>query len=133
MTEHPSVLFTHGRFYSAADPRATAMLVRDGRIAWLGDAADAPAADRRVDLGGLLVTPAFVDAHVHTTDTGIGLLGLDLSGTRSARDVLDALEAHAARQPADAIIVGHGWDESGWAHQTPPSGASHAGRRVRPR
>jgi predicted amidohydrolase YtcJ len=88
MTEHPSVLFTHGRFYSAADPRATAMLVRDGRIAWLGDAADAPSADRRVDLGGLLVTPAFVDAHVHATDTGLAFDGLDVSGVRSAASLL---------------------------------------------
>ena len=86
MTEHPSVAFTNGRFYSAADPRATAMLVRDGRIAWLGDAADAPSADRRVDLGGLLVTPAFVDAHVHATDTGLARDGLELSGVRALFD-----------------------------------------------
>ena len=32
MSEHPSVLYFHGRFYSAADPRATAMLVRDGIV-----------------------------------------------------------------------------------------------------
>ena len=64
----------------AADPRATAMLVRDGRIAWLGADADAPAADVTVDLGGALVTPAFVDAHLHATDTGLAFDGLDLSG-----------------------------------------------------
>ena len=33
-----------------------------------------------VDLGGALVTPAFVDAHVHATDTGLALAGLDLAG-----------------------------------------------------
>ena len=65
------VLYTNARFYSAADPRATAMLVRDGSIAWLGDGGDAPSAGRTVDLDGGLVTPAFVDAHVHATDTGL--------------------------------------------------------------
>ena len=51
MTIHPPTLYQGGRFYSAADPRATAMLVRDGRIAWLGADADAPSADVTVDLG----------------------------------------------------------------------------------
>jgi len=116
-----TTVYRGGDVNSAAVPRATALAVAGDRITWIGEDADAPAADVTVDLDGALVTPGFVDAHVHTTDTGIGLLGLDLSGTRSARDVLDALEAHAARQPADAIIVGHGWDESAWARKTPPS------------
>jgi predicted amidohydrolase YtcJ len=119
----PSTLYRDGRVYSAADPQATALLVRDGAIAWLGATADAPAADVTIDLEGALVTPAFVDAHIHATDTGIVLLGLDLAGTRSAADVLDRLATHAAALPADAIVVGHGWDESAWPEQTPPSAA----------
>ncbi|WP_433307592.1 amidohydrolase [Actinoplanes sp. CA-030573] len=129
-----TVLYTNGRFYSAADPRATAMLVRDGRIAWLGDAADAPAADRRVDLAGLLVTPAFVDAHLHATDTGLAFDGLDLSGVRSAAELLDRVTAFAATRPPGAVVHGHGWDESTWVEQTPPSAAelerAAGGRRV---
>ncbi|MGX6607173.1 amidohydrolase [Micromonosporaceae bacterium Da 78-11] len=123
MTDLPSVLYTHGRFYSAADPRATAMLVRAGRIAWLGDAADAPAAERTVELDGALVTPAFVDAHLHATDTGLAFDGLDLSGVRSAGELLDAVSAFAATRPVDAVVHGHGWDESRWAEQTPPDAA----------
>jgi len=121
MTEHPSVLYTNGRFYSAAEPRATAMLVRAGKIAWLGAAADAPAADRTVDLAQALVTPAFVDAHVHATDTGLAFDGLDLSGTRSAAELLAAVSAFAATRPAGGVVHGQGWDESTWAAQVPPS------------
>lgn len=120
----PSRLFRNGHIYSPADPTATALLVRDGVIAWLGADADAPAgADATVDLGRALVTPAFVDAHIHASDTGIALLGLDLAGTRSSADVLDRVAAHAAALPADAVVVGHGWDESGWDDQIPPSAA----------
>ena len=128
------VLYSNGRFYSAADPRATAMLVRGDSIAWLGQTGDAPAADRVVDLGGALVTPAFVDAHLHTTDTGLAADGLDLSGTRSAGEVLAAVAAFAAGRPAGAVVHGHGWDESTWPEQTPPSAPelerAAAGRRV---
>jgi predicted amidohydrolase YtcJ len=117
------VLYRNGRIYSPADPTATALTVDDGRIAWLGADADAPPADRTVDLAGALVTPAFVDAHVHCTDTGITLTGLDLAGTRSREEVLDAVAGYAALRPGDAVVVGHGWDESGWADQRPPTAA----------
>ncbi|BBH70405.1 amidohydrolase [Actinoplanes sp. OR16] len=129
----PSVRYLNGRFYSAADPRATAMLVRGGRIAWLGQDADAPA-DRTVDLGGGLVTPAFVDAHLHATDTGLAIDGLDLSGVRSAGELLDAVAAFAAGKAPDAVVHGHGWDESTWPAQTPPTAdeldRAAGGRRV---
>ncbi|MEU4694050.1 amidohydrolase family protein [Actinoplanes sp. NPDC023714] len=132
--DSPSVRYLNGRFYSAADPRATAMLVRGGRIAWLGQDADAPAADRTVDLGGGLVTPAFVDAHLHATDTGLAFDGLDLSTVRSAGELLDAVAAFAAGKAPDAVVHGHGWDESTWADQVPPTAAeldrAAGGRRV---
>ena len=134
MTGHPPTLFSGGRFYSPADPTATAMLVRDGRIAWLGAAAEAPPADETVDLDGALVTPAFVDAHMHATDTGLAVDGLDLSGVRSAAEVLDAVAAFAAAKPADGVVLGHRWDESFWPDQTLPTAAeldrAASGRRV---
>ncbi|HEX6969849.1 MAG TPA: amidohydrolase [Micromonosporaceae bacterium] len=119
----PSTLYRGGRLYCPAEPQATALLVRDGRIAWVGADTDAPRADRTVDLDGALVTPAFVDAHVHTTDTGIALSGLDLSAARGAGEVLDAVAAHAAGLPPDAVVLGHGWDESGWAQRQLPTAA----------
>ncbi|HEX2772284.1 MAG TPA: amidohydrolase family protein [Micromonosporaceae bacterium] len=130
----PSTLYRGGHLYCPADPAATALLVRDGRIAWLGTDADAPTADHVVDLDGALVTPAFVDAHVHTTDTGLALSGLDLSATRSAAEVLDAVAGFAAALPTDAVVLGHGWDESAWTDQQPPTATdldrAGGGRRV---
>ncbi|MBQ1046900.1 amidohydrolase family protein [Micromonospora sp. C51] len=134
MTNNPSTLYRAGVLHCPADPSATALLVRDGRIVWLGSDADAPSADRVVELDGALVTPAFVDAHVHVSDTGLVLSGLDLSGARSAGELLDAVSAYAAGLPADAVVLGHGWDESTWAVAQPPSaaqlGRAADGRRV---
>ncbi|HEX6872083.1 MAG TPA: amidohydrolase family protein [Micromonosporaceae bacterium] len=118
-----TTLYRGGHVFTPADPRATAMLVTGDQVTWVGADADAPAADRVVDLAGALITPAFVDAHVHATDTGITLAGLDLSGTRSATELLDAVAAFATRLPADAVLLGHGWDESTWTDQRPPSAA----------
>ena len=115
-----SKLYRAGHVYSPADPRATALLVNDGRIAWVGADGDAPAADTVVDLDGALVTPAFVDAHVHSTNTGLMLGGLDVGGVRSAVEVLDAVAGRAKSLPPGALVLGFGWDESTWVDQRLP-------------
>ena len=51
--------------------RGDAALVIDGsRVAWVGDAAGAPAADSVVDAGGRAVIPGFVDSHSHLVFAG---------------------------------------------------------------
>ncbi len=116
-----TVLFRGGRVYSPADPRATALLVTDGQVAWVGADDEAPTAQEVVELDGALVTPAFVDAHVHSTNTGLTLAGLDLNPVRSAQQLLDAVAAHAAALPGTAVVLGFGWDESTWPDRRLPT------------
>lgn len=118
-------LFLGGTVHTPADPGATAVLVESGRIAWVGSEGAALAqrdgVDRVVDLAGTLLTPAFVDAHVHITATGMNLAGLDCTGTTSADDVLDRVRAHCSGLPAGDIVLGHGWDETTWANPHLPT------------
>ncbi|MET7440624.1 amidohydrolase family protein, partial [Streptomyces sp. NPDC005568] len=122
-----TVLLRGGEVHSPADPFATAMVVERGQIAWVGSegAADAFASgvDDVVDLGGALVTPAFTDAHVHTTATGLALTGLDLSGAPSLDAALALVRDFAAARPADRVLLGHGWDAARWSDGRPPTRA----------
>lgn len=114
-------LYRRGRVRSPAVPDATAMLVDGETVTWIGADDDAPAVGARVvDLGGALVTPAFVDAHVHTTDTGLAVAGLDLRAATSLREALDLVE-RAARSGRGRPIIGGGWDESTWPEGRPPT------------
>ncbi|QGV81683.1 amidohydrolase [Streptomyces ficellus] len=126
-SEHRTVLLRGGDVHSPADPFATAMVVERGHVAWVGSegAADAFAAgvDEVIDLEGALVTPAFTDAHVHTTATGLALTGLDLSGARTLAEALERVRAHSAARPADQVLLGHGWDAARWPESRPPSRA----------
>src|SRR6266545_534248 len=47
-----------------------ALVVSDGRIAWVGADAGAPAADEVLDVGGAAVLPGFVDSHTHLVFAG---------------------------------------------------------------
>lgn len=123
-TQTPATLYRGGRIRTPCAPDATGLLVTGQTITCLGRDADAPPADHVVDLAGALVTPAFVDAHVHLTDTGMASTALDLSPVRSAAELLAAVAAAAARLPGDAVVFGHGWDESRWPDPTPPDASA---------
>lgn len=122
-----TVLLRGGEVHSPADPFATAMVVQGEHIAWVGSegAADsfADAVDEVHHLDGALVTPAFTDAHVHTTATGLALTGLDLSAARTLGDALARIRRYAAERPGDRVLLGHGWDATGWPEGRHPSRA----------
>lgn len=66
------------------------MLVRDGLIFNTGYQLPFPGSDvPRIDLGGATVLPAFADAHVHFTQTGITMLGCQLGQTASVTELLE--------------------------------------------
>ncbi|WP_341973977.1 imidazolonepropionase [Microbacterium sp. LWO13-1.2] len=50
--------------------RDAAVLIEDGRIAWVGPAAQAPAAAEIVDADGRAMIPGFVDSHSHLVFAG---------------------------------------------------------------
>ncbi|SEL69031.1 hypothetical protein SAMN04515665_11727 [Blastococcus sp. DSM 46786] len=112
-----SLLLTDVR---VGDRPGRAVHVVDGRIAWTGAAADAPRADRVVAGEGALLSPAFVDAHVHATATGLALTGLDLHSSLSLAQAMAALRDHVAAAPA-GIVLGTGWDETGWPEGRGPT------------
>lgn len=47
-----------------------ALVVDQGRIAWIGPRSEAPGADSAVDLGGRAVLPGWVDSHTHMIFAG---------------------------------------------------------------
>jgi predicted amidohydrolase YtcJ len=104
-----------------ARPWARCLVVGGETIRWVGDdPAQAPAHDQVIDLSGATLQPAFVDAHVHLTATGLGLSGLDLGDCNSVDDCLAAVRAIADITPG-RVIWGGGWDDSRFPEGRPPS------------
>jgi imidazolonepropionase len=97
-----------------------AVVVDRGRVVWVGPAQDAPAADRRVDVGGRAVVPGFVDTHTHLVFAGDrsaefaarmagerydgGGIAATVAATRAATD--DALRAALAARMAELRAQG---------------------------
>ena len=69
-----STLFTGISELRTVSERGTlgdaALVAESGTISWIGSAAEAPAADEKVDLGGRAVLPGWVDSHTHMVFDG---------------------------------------------------------------
>ena len=50
--------------------RDAALVIEDGKVAWVGSSKDAPAADSSIDAAGRAVLPGFVDSHAHLMFAG---------------------------------------------------------------
>jgi predicted amidohydrolase YtcJ len=123
-TAGTTTLYRGGHIYGSSDPSASALVVADNQIAWIGSeqgaAGHADGVDEVVDLHGALVTPTFVDAHVHTSATGLGLRSVDLTGALSLNQALERIQ-EAARKRAGRPVYAPNWDEQGWPEHRPPS------------
>jgi predicted amidohydrolase YtcJ len=116
MSDAPGRVLYRG-LRSGGLPCAVALAVEGGALAWAGPDAQSASwadnADEVVRLPGVLVTPGFVDSHVHLEMTGHAMRGLDLAGSRSRVEALQRLAAHVSRVD-DLVVHGHGWDDSDW-------------------
>ncbi|HEX5240341.1 MAG TPA: amidohydrolase family protein, partial [Candidatus Limnocylindrales bacterium] len=106
-------------------PRASAVAVRDGRIAAVADDATAVRdligpRTRRIDLGGRTLMPSFQDGHVHPSMAGIGLLRCPLHELDTREDAyLDAIARYATSHPDAAWVLGDGWYMEAFPGGTP--------------
>jgi predicted amidohydrolase YtcJ len=118
------VIFVGGRIYAPDHPGATAVVTDGGLISYVGSDEEARRSAPRqaeVDLRGRLLTPAFVDAHVHLIQTGQVMAGLGLRDVRSRDDAVERVAAYARHHPDARVIIGHGWDERAWPEPLPPT------------
>jgi len=104
-------------------PSATALAVSDGRVVAVGDD-DAvrtavehfsrpgpPVAE--YDLGGRLVVPGLIDAHVHFSEYAIGLQSV-AAETATLDECLARVAARAAATPKGEWVTGQGWNQNPW-------------------
>ena len=89
-------------------PVTDTVLIRDGKIAALGEAARATSA-RSIDAQGRLVLPGFQDAHIHLLNGGTDLVETaQLYDATTLAELQSALGQHARRWGGN-MVWGAGW------------------------
>jgi predicted amidohydrolase YtcJ len=120
-----SLVVLHGRVWTgeARRPWAEAVAVRGERVAAVGSEAEIEALagplTRRLEARGGMVTPGFIDAHVHFLDGGFGLGSVQLRDAGSREEFVRRIAAYAKTQPRGGWILGGDWDHQLWGGELP--------------
>ena len=72
-----------------------------------------------IDLAGALVTPGFIDAHVHFVEGGFRLASVQLRDAKTPQEFTERIRAFAAGVPAGTWITGGDWDHQLWGGELP--------------
>ncbi len=100
---------------------ARALLIDGGRIvALVGDGRDAPGA-ARLDGGGAVVVPGFVDAHGHLLAFAASPLAVDCRGAPDIATIRALIAGRAARTPPGDWVRAYGYDERDLAERRHPT------------
>ena len=108
-------------------PRASAVAVRDGAIAWVGRDDELARSGwqgvRVLDCDGRTLVPGFVDSHLHLMAYAASLRDVDCGpdAVRSISDVRRAIADRARDVPAGSWIVARGYDESALLERRHPT------------
>ncbi|MBA2565948.1 MAG: amidohydrolase [Gemmatimonadetes bacterium] len=117
------LLLENGRFWTADSsmPWTDAVLVFGERIAALGGEARerAPRSAERIDLGGRLAVPGFIDSHTHFRAGSLGMAAVQLRDARSPEEFIRRIRDHAAALPPGAWITEGNWDHENWGGELP--------------
>ena len=101
---------------------ANRISIRGGIITEIGTGKAADPAERTITATGKLITPGFVDAHVHTTFGGQESLACDLSAAQGLQAALETIRDYLAATTPGSWVTGGGWSMADF-----PGGAPSAG------
>lgn len=113
------LLILNARIYTLS-PNNTivdAMAIDKGKIVFVGSAIDAEAlyfSNQKINLGGTIIYPGFIDAHCHFFGYGEQLMRANLVGTKSWQEVIDTVKQFSLSNK-NQWILGRGWDQNDWS------------------
>lgn len=118
-------VFLNGRIFTSDKnhPYAGAMIVRNGKISWIGDQEDVNKNKNAVDLKGRTVLPGFIDAHMHPmilADT-VSQVACMPPLVNSIEDIKKEIRKKRELQGTGKWIEGWGFDEGKLAEGRAPN------------
>ncbi len=113
-------LVVGGRVIVSAIPerRVEAFAIRGGRVVAVGSQAEmerwAGEDTQRIDVGGRVVMPGLIDSHAHLWGLARNRLRVDLVGTVSYGEVIEAIRIRSDSVEDGEWLEGRGWDQNDW-------------------
>jgi predicted amidohydrolase YtcJ len=102
-----------------SNPVATVIAIKDGKIVYVGDDADAYSASEKIDLEGKLVVPGFTDNHTHFLSAGYGLSSVKLKDAMTKSAFIQRIADFCKSHPDSTWVMEGSWDHENWGGELP--------------
>ena len=106
-----------------ASPEAEAIAVADDKIIFVGrnDSVQNFIDDKTnvIDANGMMMTPGFIDSHVHMSDGGSALASVQLRDANTKHLFIRRIAEFAKTVPHGVWITGGNWDHTLWGGELP--------------
>jgi hypothetical protein len=118
--QQPADLVVYGRVWTGDSARAwaEAVAVAGDTIVEVGDSAGVArlvgSTTKVMNNGKAMVTPGFMDGHLHLLGGGFQIARVDLGSASSPAELVARLKQHAAKLRPGEWITGGGWDHERW-------------------
>ncbi len=104
-------------------PWAEAVAISGERITAVGTTAairkHLPKSARVIDAKGAMITPGFIDSHVHFADAGFALASVQLRDAKTPAEFIRRIGALAKTLPKGTWIRNGDWDHTNWGGDLP--------------
>ncbi len=123
------LILINGKIYTLKpdQPWANSCAIKDGKFIAVGEKRSMQnlkgKATEIIDLKDRFVLPGFNDAHVHFSDGGFYLLGIDLRDAKDETEFMERIEDYAAKLDSSTWILGGNWDHEAWPSKKHPTKA----------
>jgi predicted amidohydrolase YtcJ len=121
------LILINGKIFTVEQDQswADACAIKDGKFIAVGEKRSMHQLKGKstdvIDLKGRLVLPGFNDAHVHFSDGGFYLLGIDLRDAKDEDDFVERIKDYAAKLEKGEWILGGNWDHEAWPSKKHPT------------
>jgi predicted amidohydrolase YtcJ len=118
-------IVVNGRVWTGdpAKPWAEAVAIAGSKVRAVGSTAEianlATASTTRIDAKGGLVTPGFIDSHIHFLTGGRNLSSVQLRDAKTKEQFIARIRDFAKTVPAGTWITGGDWDHENWGGELP--------------
>ena len=104
-------------------PWAEAIAISGDTISFVGTTADCKklvgTSTQIFDAQNQMITPGFIDAHVHFIDGGFGLTSVKLRDANTKAEFINRISAFAKTVPSGTWIMNGDWDQTLWGGEMP--------------
>ena len=114
-------IYFNGKIWTGdtTNPSASVLAIKGNQIVYVGNDISFVNGETKIDLGGKMLTPGFIDNHTHFLSGGYNLTSVHLKEVKTKKEFIDTIKKYCKNLKGDEWILGGDWNNDAWGGELP--------------